>query len=88
MKIHLNFFLSLFHLSTFEHLPANWGICKMQKSGLLWSFLPPGTASIWHSEAQSRPLSLFSFHVDGYCLIMDPAGSLRLCVIINCAQAL
>lgn len=51
----------------------------MQDGALLWSFLPLGTVSIWHSEAQSHPLSLFSIHADGYCLIMNTAGCLRLC---------
>lgn len=60
----------------------------MQDTGLLWSFLSPGTGSIWYNEAQSHPLSLFSIHVDGYCLFMDTADSLHMCGIMNCAQAL
>lgn len=57
----------------------------MQDGGLLWSFQSPGTVSIWPSEAQSHPLSLFTIHIDGYCLFMDTAGCLRMCVIMNCA---
>lgn len=60
----------------------------MQDTGLLWSFLSPGTSAIWYNEARGHPLSLSSIQSDGYCLFMDTAGSLRMRVIMNCAHAL
>lgn len=41
--------------TTFLVLSASMCVCKMQDTGLLWSFLSPGTGSIWYNEAQSHP---------------------------------
>lgn len=75
------------HLDHLLHVSAKWGICKMQDCVGCYGLSPRQRISIWYSKAQSHPLSLFSFHIDCYCLFMDTAGSLHMCHYEQCISS-
>lgn len=63
-----------------SHVQASVAVKLLQlnlRGGLFWSCVSTGLLRL--AQRSAEPPSSSSFMVDGYCLIMNPAGSLHAC---------